>query len=873
MAAARQAGKRTRWVAGASASTGMPLAALADLLEVPDGAHSDLALVDRAVRAVASGQHGEFVFVIDDAHLLDEVSVAFINGAALTGAVPFVMTVRSGAVVPDPIRALWKDGVLGWLGLSPLSRTRLRGLVRAVLGGVVDSRTCERLCVSSGGNLVFLRELVDGGLEDGRLRIRDCVWRWDGAVSPSARLADIVRAEMGALNTGERAALELLALSQPAELIGITRLVSPDTVTDLERRGLLTVEGHGRNAQVRLAHPLYTEVVRQEAPEAAAVGLRRRLADDLAPWPPFSPRLGSLLLDSDGPPPPAGLLADAALAANAECAYDLSERLARAAVDSPPDGASVVRAGTALIEALHWQGRAGEAERMAATLAAGSGRDILTPQFALARAMNLFFGLGRAAEADAQLRAAEAAVSEHEDRGVLHAARGVLAFFNGRPHEAVAAAQDVLADAPGPSARAWACAAAAAGHAITGRTAAGLAAAASGDAALDGTTIPGAPFLRLVLSIAETLALLLSGQVSLAATRSAQVFEDVLRRPASACDAVATLHVGWAALTAGRLRTAVRWLTETSAGLRRSDPLGLQQLCSALLAQGHALAGDHGVAGELLAGRDTAADQLGAVRVFEPEVRLAEALASAGSAPSLAMEWAQRGAQAAAAMGQWPVEARALHVTAGLGNAGLGNPGMGSAGLGNAGLGSAGLGSAGLVADRLVHLATLADGPLVRAFAAHAEAVADRAGGRLDKVADDFEAMGAILYAAEATAQAAAAHERAGDRQRRAASAVRAVRLAGDCGVAAAPVLGKLPLPVLTSREDEVARLAAAGLSNRAIADRLVVSVHTVETHLARSYAKLGIGRRKELRAALQPAREVPGQRPATGNATSAMAC
>jgi DNA-binding NarL/FixJ family response regulator len=44
-----------------------------------------------------------------------------------------------------------------------------------------------------------------------------------------------------------------------------------------------------------------------------------------------------------------------------------------------------------------------------------------------------------------------------------------------------------------------------------------------------------------------------------------------------------------------------------------------------------------------------------------------------------------------------------------------------------------------------------------------------------------------------------------------------------------------------------VARLAAAGRTNREVADELVVSVKTVEYHLRNSFQKLGITRRREL--------------------------
>ncbi len=55
----------------------------------------------------------------------------------------------------------------------------------------------------------------------------------------------------------------------------------------------------------------------------------------------------------------------------------------------------------------------------------------------------------------------------------------------------------------------------------------------------------------------------------------------------------------------------------------------------------------------------------------------------------------------------------------------------------------------------------------------------------------------------------------------------------------------------LTAREREVADAVASGLTNREAADELYISVRTVTTHLERIYAKLGIGSRRELRAAL----------------------
>jgi DNA-binding CsgD family transcriptional regulator len=154
------------------------------------------------------------------------------------------------------------------------------------------------------------------------------------------------------------------------------------------------------------------------------------------------------------------------------------------------------------------------------------------------------------------------------------------------------------------------------------------------------------------------------------------------------------------------------------------------------------------------------------------------------------------------------------------------------------------LGAPGLVADRLTRLADTLPGDLAPLLADHAAALVAADGAALDKVARRLAELGLLLHAAEVAGHAAKAHR---DTRSADASIAYASTLAQACQGARTPALLDLATPRLTPRQRQIAGLAASGLTNREIAQRLGLSIRTVANQLCRAYENLGSSDRTAL--------------------------
>ena len=155
---------------------------------------------------------------------------------------------------------------------------------------------------------------------------------------------------------------------------------------------------------------------------------------------------------------------------------------------------------------------------------------------------------------------------------------------------------------------------------------------------------------------------------------------------------------------------------------------------------------------------------------------------------------------------------------------------------------------AATVAPMLADLDARSDAPLITAAAAHAAGLLDGDGAVLLDAAERLETIGALRCGCEAAANTTGAFLAEGQEgpARRAAAHSRRLFVDGE-GAAAADRRARRRVGRAVGARGGLAALAAQGLSNAEIAERLVLSVRSVETYLYRAMHKLGVNDRREL--------------------------
>lgn len=118
------AGWTVRSISATATSRAIPLGAFS--LWTGDLRGEPFALARKVVEALTDGTRPDrLVVVVDDAHLLDELSALVVHQLVQSQTASVILTIRSGEPAPAAVTALWKDGMLRRRELEPLSRSAI----------------------------------------------------------------------------------------------------------------------------------------------------------------------------------------------------------------------------------------------------------------------------------------------------------------------------------------------------------------------------------------------------------------------------------------------------------------------------------------------------------------------------------------------------------------------------------------------------------------------------------------------------------------------------------------------------------------------------------------------------------------------------
>jgi DNA-binding CsgD family transcriptional regulator len=814
-------------VSATAATARLPFGAFANLLPDLGGGIPQPALLRQVSQSIASRGAGAPVAVmVDDAHLLDDSSASLTYELARTADLFVIATLRSGTAASSAVVALWKDELADRIEVHPLEAAEVQELLVASLGGPVEGASLQLFQERAQGNALFLRELVLGAIDTKILEQANGMWRLTGDLAIPPRLGEIIESRLANVSERDRRALEVLAVGEPLA-VDIFQRLEPDCRLELmERRGLLRIEQDDRRLTLRLDHPLHGEALRSKLSVLTLRETARRLADAVEAT--GARRRSDVLgvavwrLECGGPFNP-DLMLNAALDARQRNDFPLAERLARAAMEA---GAGFD--ASLLVGQLRWyQRRARQAEDHLSAMESDAATDAQKALLACARIEILDLGLNDIDKALAVAQEAEASIADVVFRDQIAAERARVLGRRGRNAEAVAIVEPLLERAGGRTLVA-ACFAASTSMAVTGQVRQGVAASELGyetHIRLAGPPVGYPPALHRALQVQVYAH---AGYLERAWDLGYPGYRKALEEHSPLAIGLFSMLLGMTAIHQGRMETAERLAGEANLTFRKVGLPFMER--NALMTQAYALAG---------LGRYENArrclEELDRLGIPDSDLcgpilmQIRASLEAASGNRARALEVLGEAVDLARWSGAKALESWTLHSYVRLGKAPE-------------------------VAGALEELSRVVEGPFAPARALHARSVADGDACGMDAASVDLEKLGAMLLAAEASADAAVAWRRQGELRKATAAERRAQSLAALCEGAVSPVLetSGQARAVLTPRELEIAQLASSGLSDKEIADRLFLSHRTVENKLHSTYAKLGVFSRSELAGALE---------------------
>jgi predicted ATPase len=194
------------------------------------------------------------VLCVDDVHLLDDLSAFVLHQIVQRRAAKVVVTVGDREPIPAGIQEVCRVGQFDRLDLQALSRDETMTLLSATLGASMDPDAAHRLWKLTRGNVLYLCNIVEHEVADGRLAREHDYWTWTGDPIVPPGLVELIESRIGALPARVSDVIDALAVGEPIELASLRRIADPAAV---EAAGFTDAD-HARVAFLRATNMLWT---------------------------------------------------------------------------------------------------------------------------------------------------------------------------------------------------------------------------------------------------------------------------------------------------------------------------------------------------------------------------------------------------------------------------------------------------------------------------------------------------------------------------------------------------------------------------------------------------------------------------------------
>jgi hypothetical protein len=186
-------------ISGSAGYAGVPLGPFRTVLrELGSSELSELTTsIEHQLMKMRSSQ-GLFILA-NDCQDLDENSIGLLHQLVATDSIACIFTAPTGTL-PPTLTDLWKNGLAERIELANLSQRETSEVVSAALGGAMEDSSVNRIWQTTGGNPLYLREVVFSSTETGALQLINGAWRWRGEWAGGARLQEIVATRLGRLH-------------------------------------------------------------------------------------------------------------------------------------------------------------------------------------------------------------------------------------------------------------------------------------------------------------------------------------------------------------------------------------------------------------------------------------------------------------------------------------------------------------------------------------------------------------------------------------------------------------------------------------------------------------------------------------------------